>query len=62
MEPLIGNAVDLGLIATEFFILGIDPYPRKPGVAFEGPKTAADPTSRPFAGLAALQKNSTVKK
>jgi hypothetical protein len=62
VEPLIGNAVDLGLIATEFFILGIDRYPRKPGVAFEAPKADADPASHPFAGLAALQKNSTVKK
>ena len=62
VEPLVGNTVDLGLIATEFFILGIDPYPRKPGVAFEAPKAAADPASHPFAALAALQKNSTVKK
>jgi hypothetical protein len=62
VEPLIGNTVDLGLLATEFFILGIDPYPRKPGVAFDAPKTAPDPASHPFAGLAALQKNTTVKK
>lgn len=62
VEPLIGNAVDLGLIATEFFILGIDPYPRKPGVAFDAPKAAADPADHPFARLAELQKNSTVKK
>lgn len=62
VEPLIGNALDLGLIATEFFILGIDPYPRKPGADFDAPKPDVDPASRPFAGLAALQKNSTVKK
>jgi hypothetical protein len=62
LEPLIGNSVDLGLIATEFFILGIDPYPRKPGVSFDAPKAASDPESHPFARLAALQKNSTVKK
>ena len=62
VEPLIGNAVDLGLVTTEFFILGIDPYPRKPGVSFDGPKAASDPESHPFARLAALQKNSTVKK
>ena len=61
-EPLIGNAVDLGLLATEFFILGIDPYPRKPGVAFDAPKTAPDPANHPFAQLAALQKKTTVKK
>jgi hypothetical protein len=62
VEPLIGNSVDLGLIATEFFILGINPYPRKPGVSFDAPKAASDPESHPFARLAALQKNSTVKK
>jgi hypothetical protein len=61
-EPLVGNAVDLGLLATEFLILGIDPYPRKPDVAFEAPAPAHDPAAHPFAGLAALQKKSTVKK
>jgi hypothetical protein len=60
-EPLIGNAVDLGLLATEFFILGIDPYPRTPGVAFEAPKPASDAAGHPFAALAALQKKGTVK-
>lgn len=62
VEPLLGSAVDLGLLATEFFILGIDPYPRKPGVAFDAPKAAANPADHPFARLAELQKNSTVKK
>ena len=60
-EPLIGNAVDLGLLATEYFILGIDPYPRKPGAAFDAPKAAADAAGNPFAALAALQKKGTVK-
>src|SRR5215472_11024574 len=27
-EPLVNGMVDLGAIATEFLILGIDPYPR----------------------------------
>jgi hypothetical protein len=61
-EPLIGNAVDLGLLATEFLILGIDPYPRKPEAAFEAPAPADDSAAHPFAGLAALQKKGTVKK
>lgn len=60
-EPLIGNAVDLGLLATEFFILGIDPYPRKPGVAFDAPKPLSDTAGHPFSALAALQKKGTVK-
>ena len=36
-DPLIDNKIDLGALAAEFFALGIDPYPRKPGVAFEPP-------------------------
>ena len=60
-EPLVGNALDLGLIATEFFILGIDPYPRRPGVAFDAPKAPSDAAGQAFAALAALQKKGTVK-
>ena len=33
-EPLFGGKLDLGAIATEFLLLGIDPYPRKPGAEF----------------------------
>lgn len=54
-EPLIGGAVDLGAIATEFLILGIDPYPRKPDAAFAAP-SAGDAPAHPFAALAALNK------
>lgn len=54
-EPLVGGAVDLGAIATEYFLLGIDPYPRKDGVVFEAP-AAGDPAANPFAALAALKK------
>lgn len=60
-EPLVNGVVDLGLLATEFLILGVDPYPRKPGVAFEVPKVAADPAANPFAALAGWKKNDTVK-
>lgn len=55
-EPLIGGTVDLGALATEFLILGLDPYPRKPGAAFEVPRDNR-PEPGPFAGLAALIKN-----
>jgi hypothetical protein len=54
-EPLVGNAVDLGAIATEFLILGLDPYPRKPDVVFETPP-AGDEPAHPFAALAELKK------
>ena len=59
-EPLAGNSVDLGLLATEFLILGIDPYPRKPDAAFEAP-ASADAAGHPFAALAAWSKKGTVK-
>ncbi len=54
-EPLVGGKLDLGAIATEFLLLGIDPYPRKPGAEFE-PAKAGDDEARPFAALEALKK------
>ncbi|HXX08346.1 MAG TPA: DUF177 domain-containing protein [Pseudolabrys sp.] len=54
-EPLIGGQLDLGTIATEFLLLGIDPYPRKAGAEFMPPK-ADDTGGRPFAALEALKK------
>jgi uncharacterized metal-binding protein YceD (DUF177 family) len=54
-EPLTGGTVDLGAIATEFLILGIDPYPRKSDAVFEPPAADGD-TGGPFEALAALQK------
>jgi uncharacterized metal-binding protein YceD (DUF177 family) len=53
-EALIDGTVDLGAVATEFVILGIDPYPRKAGAVFE-PPPGADAGSHPFAALAALR-------
>jgi len=50
-EPLIGGLVDLGALATEFLILGLDPYPRKPGAVFEPPRDLKAEGS-PFAALA----------
>jgi hypothetical protein len=55
-EPIIDGTIDLGAIATEFLILGVDPYPRKPGAVFEAPR-AGDPDATPFSALAALKKN-----
>jgi uncharacterized metal-binding protein YceD (DUF177 family) len=54
-EPLIDGKVDLGAIATEFLLLGIDPYPRKAGAEFAAVKTADD-SARPFAALEAMKK------
>lgn len=55
-EPLLGGAVDLGLVATEFLTLAIDPYPRKSGAAFSVPAAGDDDAAHPFAALAALKK------
>lgn len=55
-EPLIDGAIDLGAIACEFLILGIEPYPRKPGAEFAPPEVEPD-GPHPFAALAALKKN-----
>lgn len=54
-EPLIGGKVDLGALATEFLLLGIDPYPRKAGAEFAPPKVE-DGGEHPFAALETLKK------
>lgn len=54
-EPLRDGSIDLGALATEFLILGIDPYPRKQGVRFAPPKVE-DAGEHPFAALATLKK------
>lgn len=54
-EPLSGGVVDLGAIATEYFLLGIDPYPRKEGAVFEA-AAPQEPAASPFAALEALKK------
>ena len=54
-EPLIGGVVDLGELATEFLILGLDPYPRKPGAVFEASQERAAEAG-PFAALAGWSK------
>jgi hypothetical protein len=60
-EPLIGNSIDLGALATEFLTLGVDPYPRKAGVSFEAPQATDSTAARPFDALAGWSKKGTVK-
>jgi uncharacterized metal-binding protein YceD (DUF177 family) len=55
-ELLEDGTVDLGAVATEYLILGIDPYPRKAGALLEAPVAGGDSSSHPFAALAALKK------
>jgi uncharacterized metal-binding protein YceD (DUF177 family) len=54
-ERLVDGKIDLAAIATEFLLLGIDPYPRKAGAEF-APAKVDDAGPRPFAALEALKK------
>ena len=49
-DPVIDGKIDLGALTAEFFALGLDPYPRKPGIIFEPTEGAGDNPS-PFASL-----------
>ena len=53
-EALVDGSADLGAIAAELLLLGIDPYPRKPGAAFAPPVEESAGTN-PFAVLAKLK-------
>jgi uncharacterized metal-binding protein YceD (DUF177 family) len=54
-EPLT-HELDLGEVVVEELALNLDPYPRKPGIAFEDKAaTPAEPKANPFAKLARLK-------
>jgi hypothetical protein len=53
-ERLVNGVADLGTVATEFFLLGIDRYPRKPGAVF-APPVEDRAAESPFAVLARLK-------
>jgi uncharacterized metal-binding protein YceD (DUF177 family) len=54
-EVLSDGTADLGAIAAEFLLLGIDPYPRKPGAAFAPPVEEGGAAVSPFAALARIK-------
>lgn len=58
-EAIADGKIDLGGVAAEFFTLGLDPYPRKPGAEFEtGTKESGQKDiveASPFAALARLK-------
>ena len=54
-EPLVDGKVDLGALATEFLVLGVDPYPRKSDATFT-PPAVENAEAHPFAALEALKK------
>ena len=53
-EPIEGGVIDLGRLATDVLLLGIDPYPRKAGAVFDAPVVPPDPKDHPFAALKEL--------
>jgi uncharacterized metal-binding protein YceD (DUF177 family) len=53
-EVLADGTADLGALAAEFLLLGIDPYPRKPGAEFTPPAEQGAAES-PFAALARIR-------
>ena len=48
-----GGRIDFGALTAEFLALGLDPYPRKPGITFE--PVVAGEEAGPFAGLRKLR-------
>jgi uncharacterized metal-binding protein YceD (DUF177 family) len=53
-----GPTIDVGAIVVEFFVLGLDPYPRKQGVEFEPLPDPGKAEISPFAKLAVLKRPS----
>ena len=53
-DPIVGGRIDLGALAAEIMMLGLDPYPRKPGVAYAASASPGDVVS-PFAALKQLK-------
>jgi Large ribosomal RNA subunit accumulation protein YceD len=51
-DPIVDGAIDLGALAAEFLTLGLDPYPRKPGVSFETSGESRSTEASPFRELA----------
>jgi hypothetical protein len=50
-DPVIDGKIDLGALAAEFFALGLDPYPRKPGAILDEEHANSEPADSPFAAL-----------
>ena len=53
-DLIVNGQIDVGVLATEFLTLSLDPFPRKPGAVFEF-SDAVDEKENPFAALARLK-------
>lgn len=54
-EVYSGERIDVGALVEEFFALGIDPYPRKPGVELDSARDDEDEATNPFLELRSLR-------
>jgi uncharacterized metal-binding protein YceD (DUF177 family) len=54
-DEIVNGEIDLGALTAEFLALGLDPYPRKPGVEFNY-RDPANEEDSPFAALRGLNK------
>lgn len=57
-DPIVNGRIDLGALTEEFLTLGLDLYPRKPGVAFEDVVDEPEPGRSAFAALERLKDRS----
>ncbi|QFU16586.1 YceD family protein [Microvirga thermotolerans] len=53
-DEIVNGQIDLGALTAEFLALGLDPYPRKPGISFDY-KDPKDVKDSPFAALDSLK-------
>jgi uncharacterized metal-binding protein YceD (DUF177 family) len=56
-DPITDGRIDLGALVEEFFMLNLDPYPRKPGIRFEEQDFSSETVVKasPFAVLKKLK-------
>ena len=54
-DPIVNGRIDFGVLTAEFLALGLDPYPRKPGIGFE-PVTVGEEAG-PLAALGTLRRD-----
>jgi len=58
-DVIVDGRIDLGALASEFLALGLDPYPRKPGIVFEPPGNSdLEESDSPFRALRKLKDRS----
>jgi uncharacterized metal-binding protein YceD (DUF177 family) len=53
-DEIVNGQIDLGALTSEFLALGLDPYPRKPGIDFSY-QDPSDEKDSPFAALGKLK-------